>query len=103
MTAIAAQLEREYPDTNTKMGVGVGAFRDWAVGNTRAPLLILPGAVGFLLLIVCANVANLQLSRVMRRQREIGIRVALGANRGQIARRLLTESLTISLLGGWIR
>jgi putative ABC transport system permease protein len=100
MSAIAAQLEREYPYTNTKMSVGLGPFRDWTIGGTRSPLLILLGAVGFLLLIVCANVANLQLSRGVRRAREIGIRTALGASRGQIAQQLLTESLAISLLGG---
>jgi putative ABC transport system permease protein len=100
MLAIAAQLELEYPDTNTKMGVGTGPFRDWTVGKTRSPLLILMGAVGFLLLIVCANVANLQLSRGVRRAREIGIRTALGASRFQIARQLLTESLVVSLFGG---
>ncbi len=100
MTAIASQLEREYPYTNTKMSVGLGPFRDWTIGGTRSPLLILLGAVGFLLLIVCANVANLQLSRGVRRAREIGIRTALGASRWQIARQLLTESLAVSLLGG---
>ncbi len=100
MTAIAAQLEREYPDTNTKMGIGIGAFRDWTIGNARSPIAILLGAVAFLLLIVCANIANLQLSRGVRRAREIGIRTALGASRWQIARQLLTESLAISLAGG---
>jgi predicted permease len=100
MSAIAAQLEREYPDTNTKMGVGLRPFRDWTVGETRSPLLVLLGAVGFLLLIVCANVANLQLSRGVRRGREIAIRTALGASRWQIASQLLSESLVVSLLGG---
>jgi putative ABC transport system permease protein len=100
MTAIASQLEHEYPYTNTKMGVGLGPFRDWTIGGARSPLLVLLAAVAFLLLIVCANVANLQLSRGVRRAREIGIRTALGASRGQIAQQLLTESLAISLLGG---
>jgi putative ABC transport system permease protein len=100
MTAIASELEREYPDTNTKMGVGLGPLRDWTVGNARSPIVLLLGAVAFLLLIVCANIANLQLSRGIRRAREIGIRTALGASRWQIARQLLTESLAISVIGG---
>jgi putative ABC transport system permease protein len=100
MTAIASQLEREYPDTNTKMGIGIGPLRDWTVGNARSPIVLLMGAVAFLLLIVCANIANLQLSRGVRRTREIGIRTALGASRWQIARQLLTESLAVSVIGG---
>jgi predicted permease len=100
MTAIASQLEHEHPDTNTKMGVGVGPLRDWTVGNARSPIVLLMGAVAFLLLIVCANIANLQLSRGVRRAREIAIRMALGASRWQIARELLTESLAVSVIGG---
>jgi predicted permease len=100
MASIAAQLEREYPDTNTKMGVGVGPFRDWTVGNSRSPIDLLLGAVAILLLTVCVNLANLQLSRGLQHAREIQIRTALGASRGQIARQLLTESLLLSLAGG---
>lgn len=100
MTAIASQLEHEYPDTNTKMGVGLGPLRDWTVSNARSPIVLLMGAVAFVLLIVCANIANLQLSRGVRRAREIGIRTALGASRWQIARQLLTESLAVSVTGG---
>ena len=100
ISAIAGQLEREYPDTNTRMGAGVGPLRDWVVGDTGRALILLLGAVGFLLLIVCANVANLQLGRTAGRAREIGIRTALGATRKQLVRQLLTESLMVSLLGG---
>jgi putative ABC transport system permease protein len=100
MSTIASQLEREYPDTNIKMGVGVGAFRNWVVGDTGRALVLLLGAVGFLLLIVCANVANLQLGRAARRSREMTIRTALGASRTQLVQQLLIESLVVSLLGG---
>jgi predicted permease len=100
MTMIAARLEREYPDTNTKMGVGLGGFQEWFTGDTRAGLLMLLGAVGFLLLIVCTNIANLQLGRAAGRLREIEIRKALGATRRQIVQQLATESVLLGLLGG---
>jgi putative ABC transport system permease protein len=100
MTMIAAQLEHEYPDTNTKMGVGLGGFQEWFTGDSRAGLLMLLGAVGFLLLIVCTNIANLQLGRAAGRIREIEIRKALGATRRQIVQQLGAESLLLGLLGG---
>jgi putative ABC transport system permease protein len=100
MTAIASQLEHEHPDNNTKMGAGLGPLQDWFTGETRPGILMLLGAVGFLLLIVCANVANLQLSRAASRLRELAIRRALGATRAQIVQQLAAESLALAFLGG---
>ena len=99
MSRIARDLEREYPDTNTQMGVGLGPLRDWFVGGARRPLLVLLGAVGFVLLIACANVGSLVLARGASRVRELAIRTALGASRFRIARQLMAESLTIAIAG----
>jgi putative ABC transport system permease protein len=100
MTMIAGRLEHEYPDTNTKMGVGLGGFQEWFTGDAKPGLLMLLGAVEFLLLIVCTNVANLQLGRAAARMREIEIRKALGATRRQIIQQLGAESVLLGLLGG---
>jgi putative ABC transport system permease protein len=100
MTSIARGLERQYPDTNTQMGVRLENFHDSLAFEPRPALLMLSGAVGVLFLIVCANIANLQLGRAVTRARELSIRRALGAGRGRLVRQLLTESIVISAAGG---
>ena len=102
MSGIAADLERQYPVTNREMGVFVRPFLDSLVSRVRPMLWLLGGAVAFLLLIACANVANVLLARGLRRQRETAVRVALGAGRLRIVRLFLCESLVVSLLGGAI-
>jgi putative ABC transport system permease protein len=99
MTRIASDLEREYPDTNTKMGVRLEPLHDIMASSARASVLMLFGAVTVLFLIVCANVASLQLGRASSRTREIAVRRALGAGRRRLVRQLLTEALVLSLVG----
>src|SRR6185503_14719010 len=100
MDAIARSLEKEYPDTNVQMGVRLECFHDSLAYTPRPALLMLSGAVGVLFLIVCANIANLQLGRATARVRELAIRRALGAGRRRLVRQLLTESLIVSAVGG---
>ena len=100
MNSIARSLEKEYPDTNIQMGVRLEAFHDSLASTPRPALLMLSGAVGVLFLIVCANLANLQLGRATARVRELAIRRALGAGRRRLVRQLLTESLIVSAVGG---
>ncbi|HEX5076687.1 MAG TPA: ABC transporter permease [Gemmatimonadaceae bacterium] len=100
MRAIGARLAEQFPAENAGSGAHVESLHTLLVGDVRAPLYIVMGAVTLLLLIACANVANLQLSHAVARRREMSIRSALGAGRGRLARQLLTESVILSTLGG---
>jgi putative ABC transport system permease protein len=99
MDAISAEIERTYPDANRGEGASVVLLKDDLVGDTRATLMVLLGAVGFVMLIACANVANLLTVRASRRSRELSVRMALGAGLSRLRRQLLTESVLLSILG----
>lgn len=93
------RLQTDYPQTNRVMGAGMTPLHEFIVGDTRQPLLVLLGAVGVLLLIACGNVGNLLLVRAAGMEREVALRLALGAGRGRVVRQALTESLVLSVLG----
>ena len=100
MDVIAARLAAQYPETNRERGVNIAGLQELLVERMKPSLLVLFGVVAAVLLIACANVANLMLNRVIGRQQEFALRAALGAGRWRLARQLLTESLLLALAGG---
>jgi len=102
LSAISARLEQQYPEDDKGWGATVLSLREQIVGDVRPALLVLLGAVAFVLLIACANVANLVLAKTLARKKELAIRTSLGASRAAVLRQILAETLLLSLAGGTV-
>jgi predicted permease len=101
LATVGRRLQEQYPETNSpRLSIDLVPMRDEIVGGARASLLVFMGAVGLVLLVACANLANLLLVRATTREREVAIRSALGADRGRVFRQMLAESLALAALGG---